>query len=327
MKIQNKQPFAILLAFTVSLVIAGYWSEVQAQEKYPTRAIEVIVPFSPGGATDLSSRLTSSFMSKKWGVPINVVNKPGGNTVPACVELYHAAPDGYTLLGEASSVCYVETVVKKLPFKVLDRTFIAITNVGPQVLFVPASSPYKSLKELAEEVKKKPENFSWVSRGGADPADYQIRQFIKEIGVDHLKTRPIMSQGASQAVTLVAGSHAILGSGSTSSCLAAIKGGLIRPLALSGNQRFADLPDVPTVAEAGYPSATVDNWMGMSGPPKLPAYIVDIWDKAVQQMVKDPEYISKLKNIGAVPYYYNSQQMRQMVIETSAEVKRLWRSE
>ncbi len=311
-----------LLVTLIVLGMVGWAAAGESQPKYPTRAIEIIVPFTAGGGTDLSTRLTATYVSKKWGVPVNVVNKPGGNTIPANVELYHAAADGYTLMGEASTVCYLE--VKKLPFKVLDRTFLVVTNIGPQVMYVPSSTPYKSLKELAAAIKEKPEAFSWVSRGGPDPADYQIRQFLNEIGVDHLKTRAILSQGASQGMTLVAGGHAILGSGSSSSVLPALNAGTVRPLAVSGNQRYIDLPDVPTAAEAGFPTATVDNWFGITGPPNMPASIVEAWEKAVQEMLKDPETPTKLRAIAQVPFYHGSKEMKEMVAKVTVEAKKLW---
>ncbi|MHB9098941.1 MAG: Bug family tripartite tricarboxylate transporter substrate binding protein [Syntrophales bacterium] len=320
----DKGIFRSLASIAVALLLVGWASPAASQPKYPTRAIEIIVPFTAGGGVDLTARTTASYMSKKWGVPVNVVNKPGGNTIPATLEVYRADPDGYTLYEEASTVCYL--AARKLPFDIMERTFIAITNIGPQVMYVPSSSPYKSLKELAVAAKEKPENFSWASRGGPDPADYQVIKFLKEAGVDYKKTRPVMSQGASQGVTLVAGGHAMLGSGSGTSALPALKAGTIRAVAVSGKERFVELPNVPTAAEAGYPTATVDNWFGIIGPPKLPAYVVDIWDKALQEMLKDPEIIGKLRNIWQVPFYRNSQEMREMVTASTAEVKKLWTS-
>lgn len=315
----------MLTIFCLALtILVGYPSLTHSQTKYPTKAIDIIVPFSPGGATDLSSRLTAAYVNKKWRVPVSVINKPGGNMVPANLEIYSAKADGYTLLGEASSICYLDSVVKDLPFKVMDRTFIGITNIGPQLLFVPTSSPFKSLKELAEWVKKNPEKFTWVSRGGADPSDYHVRAFLKEINVDFKITKPIMSQGAAQAVVLVAGGHAILASGSASSALPALKAGTIRALSVSGKDRFIDLPDVPTSKEAGFPEATVDNWMGITGPPNLPSYVVDIWDKALQEMLKEQDQIKKLKNIGSMPFYHNGHQMREIVLKTTENVRNLW---
>ena len=324
MKRFNRGFFRSLVSITVALVLIGWAGSVESQPKYPTRTIEIIVPFTAGGGVDLTARLTASYMSKKWGVQVNVVNKPGGNTVPANLELYRAEPDGYTLYEEASTVCFL--AARKLPFDIMDRTFISITNIGPQIMYVPSSSPYKTLKDVAVAAKSDPGNFTWASRGGPDPSDYQVIQFLKEAGVDYRKTKPIASQGASQGVIMVAGGHAMLGSGSGTSALPALNAGTLRALSVTGSERFAKLPDVPTAAEAGYPKATVDNWFGVVGPPKLPAYVVSIWEEALQKMLKDPEYITKLENIWRVPFYHNSRKMKEIVIETTAEVRKLWGS-
>jgi tripartite-type tricarboxylate transporter receptor subunit TctC len=280
------------------------------------------VPFSAGGGQDLTARIQASYLSKKWGVPVNVVNKPGGITVPATVELYGAPPDGHTLYAEGSTVCFLS--VRKLPFEIMDRTFVAITNVGPQVLYVPASSPYKTLKEVAAAAKKSPDTFTWGSLGGPSPTDFQIVRFLREAGVDHRKTKPVMTQGVSQIVTLVAGGHAMLGASSGTSTVPALKAGTIRALAVTGRDRYIDLPDVPTVTEAGYPMADVYNWFGISGPPKMPAYVVDIWNKTIEEMSKDPEVLANLRKIWQAPFYHNSSAMREVVRKTIAEVKEVW---
>lgn len=317
--------FSALLSLIIVLVLLGGIRQVQSQEKYPTRAIDIIVPFAPGGATDLSARVLAAYMNKKWGVPVNVINKPGGNTIPACLEVYSARPDGYTLLedGNASSIM-LPVVVRDLPFKVMDRTFIGIFSESSQAITVPSESPFKSLKDLETAAKKDPENFTWTSLGGASTLDYVVRQFLKAIGVDVFKTKPIMSKGAAQAIVLIAAGNVKMGTGSIASSLTAIRAGTARPLAVTSGTRFPDLPEVPTTAELGYPTVTAKDRYGPSGPPKLPSYIVDIWNKAMEEMLKDPETISKMRNIGLIPLYLNSHETIEYVIKKTEEVRELW---
>ena len=258
-------------------------------------------------------------------LPINVVNKPGGNTVPACLEVYRANPDGYTLLADGNpSSSMVGIVMKNIPFKVMDRTFLGMIGQAPHVPIVAASSPFKSLKELEAEAKKSPESFTWTSLGGASIQDYVIRQFLKAIGVDVVKTKPVMSQGGSQAVTLTAGGHVKMGTATTSSALPAIKGGMVRPLAITSPTRWPDLPDVATTAELGYPTVTGVQWNGISGPPNLPAPVIEKWNKDLQEMLKDPEAISSLKNVGASPFFHDARQFREFVLKQTEEVAILW---
>jgi tripartite-type tricarboxylate transporter receptor subunit TctC len=318
----------LLLGFMfvmIVILLSGWNSQVQSQEKYPSRAIEIIVPFAPGASTDVVNRIIAAYLNRKWGVPVNVVNKPGGNTVPACLEVYRATPDGYTILGDNNpSSSMTPIVVRNLPYKIMDRTFIAMTAISPMAVIVYPPSSYKSLKDLEIEAKKDPENFTWTSLGGAGGHDFTTRQFLKAIGVDVAKTKPIMCQGGSQAVVLTAGGNAKMGLGTVSACLPGIKGGTVRPLVVTSKQRWSDLPDVPTTLELGYPTVNHHYWMGISGPPKLPSHIAEAWDKALQEMLKDPDIISKLKNVGSVPFYHNAQEMKEFVSKETDEVAILW---
>lgn len=195
----KKWSLRILLSVMLVVALVEGNDQAQSQEKYPTRAIDIICPFAPGGSTDLSARLAAPYLKRKWDVPVNVVNKPGGNTVPAVLEVYRSAPDGYTLLSDNyPPTTMLPFVVKNLPFKVMDRTFLAITATSPMALMVPPTSPFKSLRDLEEEAKKNPGNFTWTSLGGVGGQDFTIRQFFKAIGVDVKKTKPIMCRGGEQ---------------------------------------------------------------------------------------------------------------------------------
>lgn len=126
----KKRWFWVGVIFLIGVLILTGWTElVHAQAKYPTRAIDIICPMAPGGGTDVTDRLIAAYLNKKFRVPANVINKPGGNSVPACLEVYQAAPDGYTLLGDGTVSSYMLAVaVKNIPFKVMDRTFLVITS-------------------------------------------------------------------------------------------------------------------------------------------------------------------------------------------------------
>ncbi len=315
---------------TVSLMVAicvcvGWGEPAQSQEVYPTRPIDMIVPYAPGGGTDLAIRIVALYMNKKWGVPVNVINKPGGNTIPAGLEVFSAKPDGYTLLADGlPSASMLPVVVKNLPFKIIDRSFIAITTVVSSVMAVPGKHPVSNLKELEALAKKDPGTFTWASMGGVGSADLNIRQFIKAIGLDVTKTKPVMVQGASQAVTLTAGGHVVLGAITTGTAIPAIKGGLVKGVAIASRERWPDLPDVPTTLEQHYPSINIEDWKCVSGPPHLPAKVTEVWDKAIQEMVKDPEVIAKFRNIGARPYYHNARATREQVLREMEEIREVY---
>src|SRR5262245_3465982 len=125
-----------------------------AQAKYPTKPVELIVPFVAGASADASARIMAQFLEARWGIPVKVVNKPGGNTVPGVTEVMSARPDGTTLLFDSNpSSSMLDTVVKNLPFKVSDRTFVGIVVYTPMMFIVHADSPIKTLKEAGEAMR------------------------------------------------------------------------------------------------------------------------------------------------------------------------------
>jgi tripartite-type tricarboxylate transporter receptor subunit TctC len=316
------------VGFLSLLIVASIAGEAraQSQEAYPTRPIEIIVPYGAGGGTDLFNRIIASFLSKKWGVPVNVINKPGGNAIPGVLGVYNAKPDGYTMLGDGNpSSSLLGVAVKDLPFKVMDRTFVARVGVSPQLFIVAANSPLKTLKDVAAEAKRDPGSFTWAMHGaGTDVTTLAIRQFFKEIGVDILKTKAVSVTGGGQSVIMVAGGHVTLGCPSLSSSVPSLKGDTLRGLALTSKSRNPDWPDLPTTAEAGYPSVNVMQWGGISGPPKLPNSIVAKWEKAIEEILKDTEMISKMKNIGVMPVYLDSKATGEFVSKETEEVSKLW---
>lgn len=302
----------------------GWVESVQCHEKYPSRAIDIICPFAAGGAVDVSARILADYLKGKWGVPINVVNKIGGATIPASVELYNATPDGYTLYADNSATSMLPISVKNLPFKIMDRTFIATLGSFPMVFIVPSRSPFTSMKLLEAEAKRSPQTFTWTTIGGAGSHDFAARQFFKAIAVDVSKTKPVSSKGGIEAVALTSGGNVVMGLGGSNVVLGPMKSGFIKPLAISGDRRCPDLPDVPTAAEVGYPTISFKMWNGLSGPSKLPSSIVQTWDKALQEMVKDPKYVSRIDKVGIMTSYRNASGTREYVMKEIEEVKDLW---
>jgi tripartite-type tricarboxylate transporter receptor subunit TctC len=310
----------LLSVFTLILTI---WAEqAQSQSKYPTRAIQIIVPFGPGGGTDLPTRVAAAYLNKKWGVPLNVVNKPGGKCVPATLELYHAAPDGYTMIADSRAGCsLVGATVKNLPFEIMDRTFIAMFAGTPYILIVPSTSPFKTLEGFIVEAKKNPGSISWT---GGDPGiESVVRMFFSSAGLDISKMKLVMITGGAEVVILTAGGHVTLGASVVPSILPAIRGGTVRPLVMMSKARYPDLPDLPTSAELGFPTLTALQWIGISGPPKLPSSIADIWGKTLQEMAKDQGIISQLRNVGALPFYLDAKATREYVTQEIGEARKL----
>jgi tripartite-type tricarboxylate transporter receptor subunit TctC len=324
---QHYLDLAVILSVLFILMLAGWTERVHAQGKYPTRAIEMILPYAPGGATDIAARDIANYLRKKWGVPVNVVSKPGGRGIPALVDLYQAAPDGYTMLGEdsssASMLAAATAGTKDLPFETLDRTFVATFKAHPFVIFVPSTSPFKTLKDFVAEAKKNTKDISYSA--GPSALEYAIRQLFNAIGVDISKAKAVMCKGAAEAVILAAGGNVTIGAAAVSTTLPAIKSDTIRPLLISSKTRWPDLPNLPSSTELGYPDVDTVHWVGISGPPKLPANIAAMWDQAIQEMLKDPTVIAQMKNTGGISFYNNGPAMVSIVKRETAQAIKLFK--
>jgi tripartite-type tricarboxylate transporter receptor subunit TctC len=306
-------------------MLSGWVKQVQSQEKYPTRAIEFISPFATGGTTDLWSRILADFLKKKWGVPVNVVNKTGGGSIPALLEVYQAKPDGYTMLADSqSSLSFLEVAFKDLPFKPLEsRTFVATVASAPIVFMCSPKFPWKNLKDLEAEVKKDPADFTWISLG-ASGSDNLGRQFFKAIGVPMEKTKPVNARGMGEGNVLAAGGHVKLAMDATPTALPHVKGGLLRGLGITKYSMPNHFPGVLTNDEQGYPSVNCVWWYGVSGPPKLPSHIVDAWTEAIKWVMNNPEYIKKMEEIGSILTYRGPDETREFATKEMKEVKELW---
>ncbi|MEW6672546.1 MAG: tripartite tricarboxylate transporter substrate binding protein [Thermodesulfobacteriota bacterium] len=307
---QNRVGVIFSVLFILVLILTAGAVCVQAQDKYPSRAIDIIVPYAPGGATDVTARQIANFMKSKWGVPVNILSKPGGRGIPALLELYQATPDGYTMLAEdtaSSSMLAAATAnTKDLPFNTMDRTFIATVKAHPFVLFVPATSPYKTLDDFIAAAKSNIKDISYTA--GPSALEYAVRQLFSETGLNIAMAKAVMCKGASEAVLLAAGGHVTVGAAALGTTLPAIKSDTIRPLIITSKKRWPDLPNLPSSSELGYPGINASHWVGISGPPKLPANVANVWDKALKEMIESQEFISQLKNTGAVSFYQNSQE-------------------
>ncbi len=315
----------IATAAIAMAVLTSASSLVGAQQKLFTRPIELVVPFSAGASTDLGARVLAGALEPRLGTAVRVVNKPGGNTVPAVTEMMRAEPDGSTLLVDSSPASsMLEIAVRNLPFKVSDRTFINITAFTPMIFIVSADSPFKTLADAAEAAKANPGAFTWTSLGGAGGQDLAGRQFFKAIGVDVLKTRPLQLKGGADAVTMTAGGHVMLGTGTHAGIAAPLAAKRLRTLAVSAAERWPNLPEVPTTLELGFKSVETPYWIGFSGPPKMPVALVAAIDKAVRESLADKSVLEALDKIGLRAFYHDAEAMKARVEKERKETLELW---
>lgn len=311
-----------LVVVLSALVLPASSGRVEAAG-YPQKAIQLIISFAPGGGSDVVARVVAKYLAAELGVPVNVVNKAGGNQIPAILSVLNAPPDGYTLLQEQQANSAIKATVKDLPFKLEDRTYGPMLVGGPNAFVVTGKSPWKSLKDMVEAARKSPESFTWVRIGGSSFTDMVNLQLFDVAGIDAKKTKPVDFQGVGPGNTAVAGGHVMLGGGGAGSVVALVKSGDLKALAVTGDRRVAALPDTPSAAEAGFPESNLTNWYGISGPRGLPKEVLDRLDAAAKKLTQNPEFVKDLEKIASHPFYMPPAQVREYVLKEADLYRKL----
>ena len=313
----------LLIILPISIIFGG---NCRAGD-WPNKPITVIVPWPNGAGTDLIPRILAVKMSKMLGVPINVVNKPGGAGIIGTLEAVKSPPDGYTVFadcGGTSSIQYGWG--KNLPYKVEERTYIARLTSNPQCVIVPASSPWTSVEDLVISIQSNPSSISYAMIGGTGVPDVNTVQFLSALtakGIDVSRTRAVSYKGTGEVLPAVAGGHISFSFAGPGMSMPLISAGKIRGLAVTSAERFKDWPVVPTTAEVGFPSVNTVFWVGLSGPPGMPDRIVRILDDTLRECINDPDIVGQLDRIGVLPFYLPQGEYRKFVIDSGEEIKAL----
>ena len=270
-------------------------SVARAQD-YPARSVRVIVPFSPGGAVDGPMRLIAQGLTRRLGQAVVVENKPGAGATIGTDVVAKAAPDGYTLLLASQTNAISATLYSKLPFdSIEDFTPIALIGREPGVVVVNPALPVTTLQQLSAYVRELPGKIDYASSGNGSGQHLFAALLASRTG---MKMNHIPYKGSGQATTdLLAGvvSMSIPG---TAGMVGHIKAGKLRALAVTGAARSPQLPDVPTVMEAGVPDYQAYVWMGLLAPKGTPAAIVERLNREVLAVLADEEVKRYMANAG-----------------------------
>jgi tripartite-type tricarboxylate transporter receptor subunit TctC len=257
---------SLLLACALGLVASG----VLAAEKFPQRPVRIIVPYAPGGATDITARLLQTGISELWGQPVIIDNRAGASGNIALEMAAKSAPDGYTLqVGNVSTNAINETTFSSLSIKP-SRDLTGVTNLIqlPHLWVVSTAVPVSSLKELVEYAKKSGTRMNYASAGVGSYPHLDAAKFLKHAGVE--MTHVPYKGGAGQMIPAIMGNEVQFMFINLASSLPNIRAGRIKPLATTWPTRRPELPNVPTVAEAGYPGYGTNAWNGLFAPAGIP---------------------------------------------------------
>jgi tripartite-type tricarboxylate transporter receptor subunit TctC len=281
---------AVLVALPVQPAVAA--------DAYPQKPIRLVVPFSPGGGTDLLARAVSDRLTEVLGVSVIIDNRAGAGSTIGTAMVARAAPDGYTYLFTSASYTFAPNFYRDLPYDPI-KDFKPITMFGslPNVLVVHPSMPVKSVKELLALARKRPGEIHYGSAGRGSNVHLTTELFLYMAGIKMTQV-PYKGMGPAQ-IGVVSGEVQVL-LPAFQSIYPFVKSGQVRALALTTKQRSPLLPDLPTIDESGVPGYDKSAWFGLFAPVAVPGPIVSRMYQAVAKVLTDPEIVKRLAAEGAV---------------------------
>ncbi len=281
--------------FAAALLTLAFATVAHAQ--YPTKTVKLIVPYPAGQATDIAARIVGEALSKEWNQAVVIENIGGGAAIPGTVTARSAAPDGYTLLMGTSAWMVVNpAIMDALPYDPFnDFTLVGPVFRNPLIIVANEQSPYKSLKDVVDAAKKSPGKLNW-GYPGAGTTQHLTGELFKQVaGVD---IQGVMYKGSAQVVQDLLGNQIPLSVDGIGPNLPNIKAGKLRAIAQTGAARAPQLPDVPTVAELGYPGFSGEGWGGVVVTRGTPDAIVMKISNDLRKVLNDPAVQQRLVGAG-----------------------------
>ena len=296
--------FRIALA---ALAAACFSIPAAAQSDYPNRPVKLVVGFAPGGSTDIVARIVAQRLGEKLGQTVIVENKAGAGGTIGADSVAKAAPDGYTLtLGTTSTHAIAAGAYSKLPYDpVKDFTHISLVAITPYLLVVNPALPAKTLPEFVNHAKANAGKLNYGSAGNGT-ATHLSMEMLKDAAKIDLQHIPYKSNADADRAILSGDVQTVFGS--MPALLQNAKAGKVKPIAVGTGTRSPALPDIPTVAEQGYPGFEAALWLGIMGPAGMPKPVVDKLHKALVEVVAMPEFKTAMDTNGAEPLSSKSPQ-------------------
>ena len=297
-------PLACVAGLTA--VLSLFSSGVAAQgAAFPSRPVKMIVGYPAGSGNDLIARAVSQRLSDMWKQPVIVENKAGASGVIGADAVARAAPDGYTLLLTGSSHLIQAAVSRKTPYRALeDFTPVSVVGTGPLILEINSEVPAKTVQELISLAKTRP--LAYGSAGTGTSPHIAGEMFARAAGI---QLTHVPYKGSAPAQTDLIGGQVQAVFQVTQVALPHVRTNQVRALAVTGKSRLPDLPNVPTMTEAGLPSASLEIWWGVLAPTGVPAETQRILNESVRQAVANPDVQRQLAQAGLLPGSSTSEEM------------------
>ena len=281
------------------ITLAGASGALAQVDPYPNKPIRWVIPFAPGGGTDMVARPIAAKLTDRLGQQILYDNRGGGGGVVAGEIVARANPDGYTLLVAAVAVMTVTGSLQKIPFDPI-KDFIPITNFAnvANMLVARPTVPINRVQDIVPYAKANPGKLRWATPGTGSAGSLAAEFFKQKNNIDVIL---IPYKGAGPASLGVLTNEADLMFANPSVFLPHIKAGRLRAIASAGPERISALPDMPTLRESGYRDFESQSWYGLAAPARTPAAIIALWHKETVAVLKQPDIITRITQDGGVP--------------------------
>lgn len=269
-----------------------------AHAAYPDKLIRIIVPFAPGGGTDLITRTLSVGMAQHLGQTVIVENKPGAGTIIGSDVVARSEPDGYTLLMATFAHAVNPSMVSKLPY-VTDKAFAPVALIGrtPNILVVKSDSPYKTVQDVIAAAKAQPDKFTFASQGNGTSAHMAGELFknMAKVNITHIPYK-----GAGPALTDLLGGQVDMMFGTAAAVTPLIHSGKLRALGVTTAQRSPAFPNIPTIAESGVAGYAAESWYGLYAPAGTPADVIAKLNAAVKKALQTEAFRKPAQDEGLI---------------------------
>ncbi len=307
----------VIIALAVSLAPTG---SSMAQD-YPKGIIQLVVPFAPGGATDIFWRILAEAISKKMGTTIAVLNKTGGGGIVGMASVVNSKPDGYSICaGNSDTLSITPLFTKDLPFDTIqDLTYIAKCATFPHTISVRKESPFKTLDDLVVFAKANPKKLKSLTPGVGTAPHMAISLFNDDAKVEFV---PVVF-GGTEGIAALIGGHVDLGFISIPPIKSQIEAGNVRILAFLSKERHPLYPTIPTAFEKGYRRSILETAVGLVGPKGLPPGIIKKWEEAAQTVLKDPNVISAIQKFDFIADFKSGEEYKRAIADDMAIFKKL----
>jgi tripartite-type tricarboxylate transporter receptor subunit TctC len=282
--------------FAGALALQSHWVSAQSgTTNYPNKTVKMIVPLTPGSGADIAGRIVAKNLAESWKQPVIIENRPGAGCLVGTGVVVNSDPDGYTLLVQSASYAANPAIYKKLPYDLKSLKDVNILGTSPYALVVSAESPYKSLKDLVNAAKSKPEIIPFASAGVGSSTHLAAEYFNQTMGIKMLH---VPFKGSPEAIQETIAGRTAYYMAPLQTAIAQIQGGKVRALGVTSATRAEAAPEIPTIAEQGFPNFEIGLWVGVWAPSATPAGVLQKINTDINRALQDSDVKSAYAKAG-----------------------------